>query len=174
MCTLSTRLNPFGLDKWEEKRLFLEGIFLPCLWFLYVYNFALNWNQCIWHTWSFQPIPIIKIWSSIPKKCWFLQDDAEQSAQHFITARFASVLSAIYISSYLSQVVAGEEIQEAGICRQTSHEPWRSHSHVVCPGIATMSFTQMLGHSQKQPSGKLIHGFLPFLLGKILFFCKKK
>lgn len=170
MCTLSTRLNPFLLDKRKEKILFLEGVCLLCPWFLCIYNFALKWSQGIWHSWYFQAIPVIKIWSSIAKKCWFLQDDTEQSAQHFVTAQFASMLSAVYIfpESWLEKKYYRLE------SAQISHEPWCSHSHPVCSVIATMSFTQMLRHSQKQPSGTLIQGFLPSPLGKILFFCKKK
>lgn len=169
MCTLSTRLNPFGLEKWEKNRLFLEGIFLPCPWFLCIYNIVLNWNHCIWHAWSFQSIPIIKIWSSIPKKVLI------PSGWHWGVSPalcHSSLCQHAKCYLYPSQVLAGEEIQQAGICRQTSQEPWCSHSHVVCPEIATMSLTQMSWHSQNQPSVMLIQIFLPFPLGKILLFCK--
>lgn len=72
MCTLSTRLNPFGLYKWEEERLFLEGEFFCCFFFYRAPDFCvlmiLFWTGIsVWHIWSFQSIPIIKIWSSIQK-----------------------------------------------------------------------------------------------------------
>lgn len=65
---LNTRLNPCRSDKWEEERLFLDGIFFPLPQFLCTCYFALNWDQSVWRIWSFQSIPITEIWSSIQKK----------------------------------------------------------------------------------------------------------
>lgn len=103
-CYVKYWAKSFWISLSERKRDYFQRVLsfrAPdfCVLTVFLWTACFSWTACLAHL-SFS---IYFNYKDLQKKCWFLQDGTEQSAQHFVTALLASMLHVIYISlSFLS------------------------------------------------------------------------